>query len=684
MLTPRRYVSLLLVCASGLVGCVHTGMLYKAVPLIPREVLFGNPDKASPQISADGTRLAYLAPVDGVLNVWVGPIDNVAAAKPVTQDTHRGVRIYFWAYTNDHIIYIQDKDGDENWHVYCVNLAGGEVKDLTPIEGIAAQIQEVSPKFPDEILVGLNDRTPQFHDIHRVNIRTGQRSLVLENNEFASFVTDDNLAVRFASRMMPDGGSEMLRRTADGWVPFATIASVDNMTTGPVGFDKSGQVLYMRDSRDRNTAALVGIDLQTGQKTVIAEDAKADINGTLRHPTEKTIQAAGSNYMRQRWQFFDLRVQADFDVLRSMGNADVNILDRTLDDNHWIAALVVDDGPVRYYHYDRVAREAHFLFANRQALDGLKLSRMHPVPIKARDGLELVSYLTLPVGSDPDGDGRPTTPLATVLLVHGGPWARDAWGYNPYAQWLANRGYAVLRVNFRGSTGFGKEFVNAGDKEWAGKTHNDLVDAVEWAVEQRIADADKVAIMGGSYGGYATLVGLTFTPDVFACGVDISGPSSLITLLESIPPYWAPILDVFTNRLGDHRTEEGRALLKARSPLTNVNMISKPLLIGQGANDPRVKQAEADQIVQAMEAKGLAVTYLLYPDEGHGFARPENAMSFNAVAEAFLAEHLGGRYEPIGDDFAGSSITVPAGADGVAGLSAALADMETGASDAGG
>ncbi len=304
---------------------------------------------------------------------------------------------------------------------------------------------------------------------------------------------------------------------------------------------------------------------------------------------------------------------------------------------------------------------------------------MHPVVIDSRDGLKLVSYYTLPVWADPDDDGKPDQPLPTVLSVHGGPWARDNWGYDPIHQWLANRGYAVLSVNFRSSTGFGKAFVNAGDKEWAGKTHDDLLDAVDWAVREGIADEDRVAIMGGSYGGYATLVGMTFTPEKFACGVDIVGPSNLITLLNSIPPYWTPMLNMFTTRIGDHRTEEGRKFLEERSPLNRVDEIQRPLLIGQGANDPRVKQAESDQIVEAMKANGIPVTYVLYPDEGHGFARPENRLSFFSVTEAFLAEHVGGRYQPIGDDFADSSIEVLEGADLVEGLSAALGEpTETG------
>jgi dipeptidyl aminopeptidase/acylaminoacyl peptidase len=300
------------------------------------------------------------------------------------------------------------------------------------------------------------------------------------------------------------------------------------------------------------------------------------------------------------------------------------------------------------------------------------LANMHPVTIDSRDGLGLVSYYTLPPGSHGDGDGVPDQPLAMVLVPHGGPWGRDRWGYDGWHQWLANRGYVVLTVNFRASTGFGKAFINAGNREWGAKMHDDLIDAVDWAIEQGIADPARVAIMGGSYGGYATLAGLTFTPDKFACGVDLVGPANLVTLLETMPPYWKPQVELFTTRVGDFRTEDGRKFLASRSPLTYADRICRPLLIGQGANDPRVKQAESDQIVQAMQAKGIPVTYVLYPDEGHGFARPENRLSFNAIAEAFLSECLGGRFEPVGDDFQGSSIAVPVGAEHVPGLTAAL------------
>ena len=648
--------------------------------VIPRALLFGNPDKASPQLSPDGAALSFLAPVDGVLNVWVGPADDPAAAKPVTEDRKRGIRVYFWAYTGNHLVYLQDKDGDENWHVYVVDLETRETRNLTPLEGVRAEIKQVSHKYPEEILVGLNDRKPQLHDLYRFNLTTGEKTLLQENTGFIDIFADDDYNVRFAVRMTLFGGIEAVKMTESGkWETYTKIDMEDALTTRPLDFDKTGKCVYMMDSRGRNTASLNKLTLETGGLELIAEDPKADLADVMIHPTEKTVQAAAFSYERKRWQILDSTVATDFDILRRVAEGDIEVVSRTLDDQCWIVAYVQDNGPIRYYRYDRRERKPYFLFTNRSALEGLALAEMRPVVIPSRDGLNLVSYLTLPVGAAPNGDGGPGQPLPMVLYVHGGPWARDYWGYNPIHQWLANRGYAVLSVNYRGSTGFGKSFINASNKEWAGKMHDDLIDAVRWTVKQEIVDPQRVAIFGGSYGGYATLVGLTFTPEIFACGVDIVGPSNLVTLLNSIPPYWAPVIEMWATRVGDHRTEEGRAFLSKRSPLTYVDRIQRPLLIGQGANDPRVKQTESDQIVKAMQEKNIPVTYVLYSDEGHGFARPENSLSFFAVAEAFLDEVLGGRSEPIGNDFEGSSISVPTGAKHIPGLAEALTGMPSNA-----
>lgn len=651
------------------------------VPLIPRAKFFGNPQKARARLSHDGKRLAFVAPVDGVLNVWASPDDKPENAKAITFDKHRGITAYMWAYTNKHILYTQDKNGDEDNHVYAIDLTTGKTTDLTPIEKIAAQIEGFSEKFPEEILVGINDRGERhYHDVWRINLTTGAKKLVQENPGFAGFLIDDDYRVRLAMNFTPTGGQIYLQPTKENpgeadWKPYLEIGVLDAMTTSPAGFDKTGEKLYLIDSRNRNTAALKLMDIKSGKEELLAEDERADISGALAHPIEKTVQAVSFTYARRQWKVLDPTIQPDLDFLKNAAEGELEITGRTLDDKRWTVAYLSDSGPVKFYIYDRAPeRKVTYLFSSNTELEKLPLVKMHPVIIKSRDGLDLVSYLTLPKGSDANGDGRPDQPLPMVLNVHGGPWARDDWGYDPEHQLLANRGYAVLAVNYRGSTGFGKQFINAADREWAGKMHDDLIDAVNWAVEQKIAQKDKIAITGGSYGGYATLVGLTFTPDVFACGVDVVGPSSLITLLSNPPPYWMPFMPVMKVRVGDHKSEEGRKFLDSRSPLNFVDKIKKPLLIGQGANDPRVKQPEADQIVKAMNEKKIPVTYVLFHDEGHGFSRPQNRFAFYAVQEAFLAEHLGGRFEPIGEAFQGADFSVPSGQNGVPGLAEKLKD----------
>ena len=653
-------------------GSAHP--LDQVAPLIPRRVLFGNPDKAMARMSHDGKRLAYLAPVknddgEGVLNVLVGPIDDPSAAKPVTHEKDRPVAGYFWAYDNKHVLYSQDNKGDENFHVYAVNVDTGDIKDITPLEQnatsaaakksdaqnakenepgdeapkVRAEIVAVSWRSPEEIVIGLNNRDPRYHDLYLVNIDTGSKKLIQQNPDFAGFVVDEDYKVRFASKMTDDGGEMYYQPDGNGgWKDFLKIGMEDTLTSGISDFDKTGDVMYLTDSRGRDTGALESLNLKTGEEKMIAENPLADAGQVMEHPTENTIQAVAFDYDRRHWQFFDKDVEADFNRLKQVADGEIEVVSRTLDDRKWLVGFVLDDGPVKYYFYDRDTKEPKFLFDNRSDLKGQPLQKMHPVVIDARDGMKLVGYLTLPPGSDPDGKGRPNKPVPLVLNVHGGPWARDAWGFDPEAQLLANRGYAVLSVNYRGSTGFGKKFVNAGNREWAGKMHDDLLDAVDWAIKEKIAEPEKIAIVGGSYGGYATLVGLTFTPEKFTCGIDECGPSSLITLLKTIPPYWESGMELFKKRVGDPTNDEGKQLLESRSPLNKVDQIKRPLLIGQGAEDPRVKQPEADQMVAAMKEHKIPVTYVLMPDEGHGFERPPNQLAFTAVSEAFLAKNLGG------------------------------------------
>lgn len=640
--------------------------------LIPRSVLFGNPDRAAVRISPDGRHIGWLAPLDGVLNVWVAPRDDLDSARAVTRDTGRGIRFFAWAYSCEHLLFIQDKDGDENWRIYRANLDGSPNVDLTPFDGIQARIQQLSPDYPGECLVALNKRSPQYHDIHRLDLLTGELALVLEHDRFVQILTDHRFAVREGYEMTADGGVEVFRYERGSWVHADSVPPEDSMTTDTIGYDRALTTVYMTDSRGRDTSALFAIDVESGERTLLAEDPRADVADLILHPRDLHVQAAAFDYERKTWQIMDPAIAEHLERLETVTRGDVEIASRSLDDRYWTVAYAVDNGAVPYYLYDTQTGEAEFLFTNRSALEGLPLVPMHPATIRTRDGLDMVVYYSLPAGADPDGNGVPDAPVPLVLHPHGGPWARDHWGFDSMHQWLANRGYAVLSVNFRSSTGFGKSFTNAGNNEWGGKILEDQIDAVEWAIARGIADRSRVGITGGSFGGYSTLAGLAFYPDVYACGVDIVGPSNLVTLLESVPEYWKPMLNMLKTRVGDHETESGRELLTAHSPLTRAGSISRPLLIGQGANDPRVKQAESDQIVSAMQEKGIPVVYVLYPDEGHGFARPENRLSFYAISEAFFAEYLGGRAEPVGDDFANSSLEVLAGAEEVPGLADAL------------
>ena len=640
--------------------------------LIPRSALFGNPEKAQARVSPDGKYISFIAPRDGVLNVWLAERGKLDAAKPITNDQKRGIRQHYWTYDNRHILYLQDTDGDENWHLYAVDVVDGTEKDLTPYKGARADLVDLSWKKPGFVAVALNDRDPEWPDLWEVDINTGKRILIEQNsNQIAGYLVDLELKPKLAQKNTADG-SEILRRVGDKWVTLLKIAQEDSLTTAPLAIEAGSKTALMQSSVGRDKAALVRVDIASGKATVLGASEAADVENVWLEPKTASPQAYTVNYLKPTIAVLNPSVQKDVDLLTKQLGDGFSVTNRTLDDSMW--TVVTDDAraPATAYLYDRKAGTVTKLFEQRPALAKSPLVPMQALELKARDGLTLVSYLSLPPGSDANGDGFPDKPVPLVLNVHGGPWGRDTYGFDNEHQWLANRGYAVLSVNYRGSTGFGKGFVNAANKEWAGKMHDDLLDALEWALAKKITTPDKIAIYGGSYGGYATLVGLTFTPDVFACGVDIVGPSNLETLLASIPPYWKAFYEEFAQRVGDPRTAEGKKLLAERSPLTHVAAITKPLLIGQGANDPRVKQAESDQIVKAMKDKNLPVTYVLYPEEGHGFARPTNRTSFYAIAEGFLSQCLGGRYEPIGNDFKGANLKVLEGAQHVPGLPESL------------
>jgi dipeptidyl aminopeptidase/acylaminoacyl peptidase len=652
-----------------------------AAPLIPRTAIFGNPTRAAGRISPDGRTVSWLAPVNGVMNVFVAPASDPGSGRAITRETRRNLREYFWAPDSQHIIYMQDAGGNENFQAHSVNVASGTDRNLTPVgERVRAVVQGVSPLRRDVVLIGLNERNPQFFDLYEYNYRTGARTLVAENPGYGGWIVDNQLRPRFATQQVPGGATKVFRRSdAGAWTEVFQIPTEDFQTTNPIGFNRADNALYWVDSRGRNTAALVRMDPVTLQTTVVATNDRADINNVLMDPRTMEPVAYSVNYLRQEWTPLNGEIGGDLEYLRSRLQGDVNIVSASEDMSKLIVSASAAEHPATFYLYDRGDRNLRLLFETRPELANFPLQPMWPVAIRSRDDNNLVSYLTLPPGSDANNDGRPERPVPMVLYVHGGPWARDQYGYNAIHQWLSNRGYAVLSVNYRGSTGFGKQFIESAVGEWAGKMHDDLIDAVDWAVGRGVTSRDRVAIMGGSYGGYATLVGLTWTPDRFRCGVDIVGPSNLVTLMESFPAYWRPILaGTFYRHIGDPATPEGRQRATAQSPITRVDRIRAPLLIGQGQNDPRVVKAESDQIVAAMRQRGLPVTYVNYPDEGHGFVRPPNNLSFYAITEAFLQPCLGGRYQPIGDDFTGSSLQVLEGAQHVPGLSEALARRPAG------
>jgi dipeptidyl aminopeptidase/acylaminoacyl peptidase len=613
------------------------------VDLIPRQILFGNPERVAPQLSPDGTRLAWLAPRDGVLNVWlteVSPASGVDldAARVVTDDTDRGIRTFAWAHDNRHLLYLQDTGGDENWRLYDVDLKTMARRDLTPFSGVQTQIVAMERDFPTEVLVGLNKDNPELHDVYRLDLVTGELKKVVDNPGYVGWLADSRLVVRATFEPFPDGALRILVRddVDDEWRVLREVPADDAFTTDPVAFSADGKSLMLISSAGSQTGRLVSVDLASGAETVLAQDEVADVSGVRLDPDTLEPQIAIFAKDRSEYLVLDPAVADDLAAIRQLHPGDPRFSSADDADQTWLVGFTNDTGPVPYFAYDRASKTGRFLFEHQPQLSRYELAPMEPFSYAARDGLVIHGYASFPVG-------QPRTGLPMVLRVHGGPWARDSWGFVAEAQWLANRGYLCVDVNYRGSTGYGKAFINAGDREWGAKMQDDLTDAVGYAIEAGWADRERVAIYGGSYGGYAALAGATFTPDLYRCAVDIVGPSNLKTLIETIPPYWAPLVAQFHRRVGDPAVDQ--EFLWSRSPLSRVDQIRIPLLIAQGANDPRVKQAESEQIVAAMQAAGIEYEYLLFPDEGHGFAKPANRMKFYAAAEKFLARHLGGRAE---------------------------------------
>lgn len=610
--------------------------------LIPRNLLFGNPVKSYPRLSPDGTRLGYLAPDDkNVLNVWIKDLDHPETPDAmVTKDKKRGIRNFVWQFDNQNILYVQDKDGDENWHLYQTHLATGKTIDLTPFSDIQAGIIDYNHLYPDEILVKMNHRSKSLFDAYRINLKTAACVLEVENfDKNESWVADNHSQIRATSSLSETGDTIIRIRdnTNSPWREFLRL-DCEESAEQIVGFSPDENELYMFASQENDTSRLLKFNIATGERSVIKEDPQYDVGVVMSNPNTFEIEAVGVVRERLEWTLLDQSLSVDFKKLQELAGANkFHVISRDQADQNWVVAVTSDRHSNKYYIYHRATGAIEFLFSAQPKLDEYELSPMKPISFKARDGMKIYGYLTLPVDKKPNN-------LPTILFVHGGPWTRDNWSCNSSVQWFANRGYAVLQINYRGSQGYGKKYLNAGNREWSGKMHTDLIDGKNWMIKEGYADPEKVAIYGGSYGGYSTLVGLTFTPDDFCCGVDVVGPSNLVTLIKTFPAYWSTWTAQLNRRVGNVETDV--EFLNSCSPLFKVDRIKKPLLIAQGANDPRVKQAESDQIVEAMRKNNLPVEYLLFPDEGHGFVRPENRMMFSAAAEQFLAKYLGGRCQP--------------------------------------
>ena len=668
---------------SCLAGCGRDAQMTAppqiAPPAIARADLFGAPARHGGQLSPGGDRVAFLAPRDGVTNLWVLSVDALDEARPVTDDRGRGVHHFAWAADNATLLYLQDDRGDENWRLFAVNSAGGEPRALRPA-GARAEILGVSASDPTGVVVTLNQRDAPYPDVFRYDIVSGERTLLQRNRNtpgvrgFTRFVVDAENRVRLGVKTLADGGADVFVRTLEGeWRRLFDVPPEDALASTPLAVEADGRTFLMLDSTGRDRANLVRVDMETGAKTVLGESARADVVDVWLDPATNAPEAFAAEYLRREWRALDADAQADLEFLSRQLNGELSVTSRSRDDARWIVTEQGPTIPTRSYLYergDRANRRLSLLFRHRPALETAPLQPMAPVEIEARDGLTLVSYLTLPIGSDQNGDGRPEAPAPLVIVPHGGPWARDSYGFNPMHQWLANRGYAVLSVNYRGSAGFGRAFLNAGNREWGGRMQDDLLDAMQWAVTNGVAEAERVAIVGAGYGGYAALSALTFTPEQFRCAAAHGAPVNLITMMEATPPFAAAARDVLHMRVGDPRTSEGRQRLRDRSPLSRAWQIRRPLLLSLGGRDPRVSRAEADQVAYAARSRRAGLIYMVYPEEGATLMGDQNRLSYLAVLEHFLGDCLGGRVEAAGAAFEGAQINVYDGAASVPGLSA--------------
>ncbi len=667
---PRRATCIIVaLLVSVLFIDLSTVSAQTAAPIIPRRTLFSVADKYVIRLSPDGARVSYLAPHNGALNIWVCQIAQPDKALPLTSFTDSPALDYQWSYTSRQIVYL--KRAGEGAHLFVLDLDSGQTRDLTPDINATVRIEKLSPDLPEEILVSINNRDRRRYDLHRVNLRTGEMKLILENEGYDSFLCDDQLRPRVARRDMADGGYELFKLSdGGGWTRFDKLNYEESRVTRPVTLDKAGDVLYMIDNRHSDTGALKAVNLRNGKSRALVTDPLADLVPVLMtHPKTAVVRSATAAYARTRRHFLDRTIARDFKYLAGVHTGDVGVAGQSLDDRVWLVVFQ-DGGPPRYYAYDRRAKRARFLFTDNRAVEKLPLARREAVVITARDGLKLPGDLYLPSWTKPGGGKRLDKPLPMLVYVHGGPsvaYPWNSWFTNRVLQLLANRGYAVFRVEFRGADGLGRRALRAGEREWGGKMHEDVMDAVDWAIAQGVTDKNRVGVFGWSYGGYETLMALARSPERLACGIAMYPATDLVNMMETRNPLF--FREFWRRQVGDESTEEGRAFLRSRSPVNQAEKIAKPLLITHGGKDQAVARAHSDQLVEAMKKHGKPVTYVAYPDEMHDYRRPESWISFFAIAERFLSEHLGGRYEPVGRDLSGGGFELAEGADLIPDLS---------------
>jgi dipeptidyl aminopeptidase/acylaminoacyl peptidase len=620
-------------------------------PIVDRELYFGDPEISGAQLSPDGRFIAFLKPLKGTRNIWVKTSSEpFEKARPITADTKRPISSFSWSRDSRAVLFVQDQGGDENYNVYAVDpsappAAGAEVpaaRNLTAAKNVRAFIYAAPKSEPDAIYVGLNDREAAWHDLYKVRISTGERQLLRKNTErLTGWVFDTKDELRLATRSAENGDTEVLRIDPAAFTKIYSCSVFE--TCSPLQFHTDGARVYMVSNKGAGVdlMRLTLVDVANGAETVVESDPqkRVDIDNAIFSEKSDTLIATVYVDDRQRIYFKDPAFEADYRfVEKQLPGRELNFGSPTADERRWIVSAANDVEPGEAYLYDRAAKTLTLQYRIYEKLPRAALAPMTSVRYPSSDGLEIPAYLTLPKGVAPKG-------LPAIVVPHGGPWARDTWGYDAFAQFLANRGYAVLQPNFRGSTGYGRRFLDAGNKQWGEKMQDDITWGVKYLVSNGIADPKRIGIFGGSYGGYATLAGVAFTPDVYAAGVSLVGPSNLITLLDSIPAYWEAGRKLFYERMGDPSTPAGKAQLERQSPLNSAAKIRTPLLVIQGANDPRVNKAESDQIVVALRDRGFPVEYIVAPDEGHGFARPVNNMAAFAAAERFLAAHLKGRFQ---------------------------------------